>query len=494
VSAAPARVGAGRISEGRVSTGWCRVERERHSSRRHPSLANPPTSHHAFAVSRPQSLLRILGLSFGLAVTVGNTIGAGILRTPGDIASLLPNPWLFVGIWVVGGFYALLGANALSELGTMLPRSGGQFIFARRAFGDYAGFFVGWNDWISTCASIAAISLVIGESAVRVLSLPSGAAVSIAMAVVVVFMVLLLRGAKSGNIAQQITSLAKTLALLALIVACFIFAGRAHAAAPAAAVAARTSVFVAFMLAAQSVIYTYDGWDGPIYFSEELDDPGRQIPRSMFYGLLTVAVIYLLTNIAFLTAVPTSALAGSQLAAGTVAQTLFGGRGELLVRLIVIISLPSAVNANLLMSSRVLYSVSREGLGIPVATRVNTGGTPTVALVSSALVAIAFLATGTFETIIAIAAFFFVADYTLSFIAVFVLRRREPDAPRPYRAIGHPWTTGFVLLGSLAFLASAIVGDRRNSLYALGIVVVSYPIFRLTRQAPLPAPSEGTYL
>jgi len=308
-------------------------------------------------------------------------------------------------------------------------------------------------------------------------------------------MVLLLRGTKAGNVAQQVTSLAKTLALLALVVACFVFAGRAHvAAAPAAAAAATTSVFVAFMLAAQAVIYTYDGWDGPIYFSEELDDPSRQIPRSMFYGLLTVAVIYLLTNIAFLTAVPTSALAGSQLAAGTVAQALFGGRGELLVRLVVIVSLPSAVNANLLMGSRVLYSVSRDGLGIPPATRVSPGGTPTVALVSSALVAIAFLATGTFETIIAIAAFFFVADYTLSFVAVFVLRRREPDAPRPYRAIGHPWTTGFVLLGSLAFLASAIVGDRRNSVYALLIVLFSYPVFRTTRPRPLPAPSKGPYL
>ena len=446
-------------------------------------------------MSRPQSLLRILGLSFGLAVTVGNTIGGGILRTPGDIAALLPSPWLFIGIWVVGGLYALLGANALSELGTMLPRSGGQFIFARHAFGDYAGFFVGWNDWISTSASVAAISIVIGESLAAVTSLPHEAAVPIAMSIVVVFTVLLLRGTRFGDVAQKVTSLAKAVALLALIAACFVFAGRAHVtAAPVATVAATSSGFVAFMLAAQAVIYPYDGWDGPIYVSEELDDPSRQIPQSMFYGLLTIAAIYLLTNIAFLTAVPTSALAGSQLAAGTVAQALFGGRGELLVRLIVIVSLPSAVNACLLMSSRVLYAFSREGLGIPVATRVNRGGTPTVSLVLTGLVALAFLATGTFETIIAIAAFFFVADYALSFVAVFVLRHREPDAPRPYRAIGHPWTTGFVLLGSLAFLVSAIIGDRRNSLYALLIVLISYPVFRLTRQRPLPAPSEGPYL
>src|SRR5205085_7466787 len=101
-------------------------------------------------MSRPQSsLLRILGLSFGLAVTVGNTIGGGILRTPGDIAALLPTSWAFIGIWIVGGAYALLGANAIAELGTMLPRSGGQYVFARYAFGNYPGFVVGWMDWIS---------------------------------------------------------------------------------------------------------------------------------------------------------------------------------------------------------------------------------------------------------------------------------------------------------------------------------------------------------
>src|SRR6266704_921470 len=112
--------------------------------------------------SRP--LLRVLGVAFGLAVAVGNTIGAGILRTPGDVATWLPNPLWFVGIWIVGAIYATLGANALAELGTMMPRSGAQYVFARHTFGNYAGFLVGWVDWISTAASVATIALVLGES------------------------------------------------------------------------------------------------------------------------------------------------------------------------------------------------------------------------------------------------------------------------------------------------------------------------------------------
>jgi basic amino acid/polyamine antiporter, APA family len=443
---------------------------------------------------RDSSLLRVLGLSFGLAVTIGNTIGGGILRTPGDIASLLPNPAWFLGIWVVGGLYALLGANALSELGTMLPRSGGQYVFARHAFGNYAGFLVGWVDWISTCASVGAISLVLGESVASVAGLTAQTATPIAMSVVLIFTALLVRGTRLGDLAQRITSLAKSLALLALVAACFAFAGRAQAEPAAAPALAATSAFAAFMLAAQAVIYTYDGWSGPIYFSEELGDSAKQIPRSMFYGLLSIAAIYLLINAAFITALPTRALAGSPLAAGTVARALFGPVGETLVRIVVIASLPSAVNACLLMGSRVMYSVSRDGLGLSFMTHVNRGGTPVTSLIASGAVALAFLATGTFETMIAIAAFFFVAGYTLSFLAVFLLRRREPDAPRPYRAKGHPWTTGFVLAGSLAFLTSAVIADRKNSLYALGIVVVSYPVFRFTRPKRVPIPSVGSYL
>lgn len=428
----------------------------------------------------------MLGLTFGLAVTIGNTIGAGILRTPGDIAGLLPSALGFIGIWVVGGLYALFGANALAELGTMMPRSGAQYVFAHDIFGDYVGFVVGWMDWISTCASIAGISIVIGESAVALAGLSSGAA-PIAMAVVGAFTLLLLSSTKRGDRIQRVTSFVKAIALLGLVVACFAFGnhGPAHEAArspgavPAGAVAA--TGFAAFLLAAQSVIYAYDGWNGPLYFSEELNDPGRQIPRAMFYGLAGVAGIYLLLNLAFLYAVPLPVLAGSKLAAGTVANAIFGASGERIVRLLVIVSLPSAVNANVLMGSRVLYSMSRDGLGIPVAARVNKRGAPFVSIVATGLVAIAFLASGTFETIIAIAAFFFVANYATSFVGLIRLRVREPQRPRPYRTVGFPWTTVLVLLGSLAFLASAVVADRRNSLFALGILVVSYPVFRLTR-------------
>ncbi len=433
----------------------------------------------------------MLGLTFGLAVTIGNTIGAGILRTPGEIAGYLPNALGFIGIWVIGGLYALLGANALAELGTMMPRSGGQYVFAHDIFGDYVGFVAGWMDWVSTCASTAAIATVIGESVVGFIGVTSGVA-PIAMVVTAAFTLLLLGGTRRGDRAQQLTSLLKAVALVALVVACFAFDARG-AAPPAAAASSAPSGFhfAAFLLAAQSVIYAYDGWTGPIYFSEELNDPAHQIPRSMFYGLAGVAAIYLLINIAFLHVLPLSTLAGSKLAAGTVANAILGAGGERIVQLLVIVSLPSAVNACILMASRTLFSMSRDGLGIPVAARVNPKGTPVVSLVATGIITIGFLATGTFETMIAIAAFFFVANYSMSFLGLIRLRIREPQRARPYRTVGYPWTTGLVLLGSLGFLVSAVVEDRRNSLFALGILVVSYPVFRLARPNPTtPIPAE----
>jgi APA family basic amino acid/polyamine antiporter len=431
-------------------------------------------------------LLKILGVSFGLSVAIGNTIGAGILRTPGDVAAALPNPWLFIGVWVVGACYALLGVNALAELGTMLPKAGAQYVFARHTFGDYAGFVVGWNDWISTAASAAAISIVFAESLASFGGVLAGHSVAIAIATVVVFTALLWQGSRLGSRAQAVTSLFKTLALMGLVVVCFARAsGMPHQLmGPVAQVgAAAPSLFAGFVIAAQAVIYTYDGWSGPIYFSEELRDPARQIPRAMYAGLLCIAAIYLLVNVAFLAVLPVGAMAGSPLAAGTVAKALFGARGDLVVRAVVVISLPSAVNACLLMASRVLFAVSRDGLGPRITTRVNEGGTPTLSLLATSLVAIAFIATGKFQNVIAVAAFFFVANYALSFLALFVLRRREPDAARPYRARAHPWSTAIVLIGSFAFLVSAVASDRQNSAVALLLLVLTYPVFMLVRRS-----------
>ena len=431
-------------------------------------------------------LLRVLGLTFGLAVTVGNTIGAGILRTPGEVASQLPGAWVILGAWAAGAVYALLGANSLAELATMMPRSGGQYVFARRAFGGYAGFVVGWSDWVSTCGSVAAVAIVIGEYAGALLPALSGRAAAVASAVTLGFALLQWRGVRWGSRAQTLTSLMKALAFVAVIAACFALGGggalggaeEARAGAGAGAV-----TLLAVTLALQSVIYTYDGWTGVIYFSEEVADPARDIPRSMFGGVLLVALIYLLFNLALLYVLPVARLAGAELAAGEAASELFGPRGDTLVRALTVVALLSSVNALLLIATRVPFAMGRDRLFPPRAVGVNEGGTPAVALAASALVALLFVAGGGFGQVIAVLAFFFVLNYAVSFAAVFALRRSAPDAPRPWRALGHPWTTALALAGSVGFMLSAFLSSTRDSLIALALLALSYPAYLLVKRA-----------
>ncbi len=427
--------------------------------------------------SQQRSLLRVFGVAFGVAVAVGNTIGAGILRTPGEIARELPSGILIMTLWVAGGVYALLGAVSLAELGAMIPKSGGQTVFVRRALGTYAGFAVGWSDWISTCASIAFVSIVIGEYTAVVLPGVAAWQTAIAVGVAIGFALLHARGVKLAAKTQLVTSAAKAVAFLLLIVACFVLGGDA-AAPPDTGIVRTGSLLAGVVLALQAVIYTYDGWTGPIYFSEEVKNPGRDIPRAMVGGVLAITAIYLLTNAAFLYVLPVSAMAGQPLVAATAAGAIFGDQGDLIIRLLTILSMLSAINALTLMAPRVLYAMGASGL-LPAAQKVDDRGTPTVSLLLSTIVVVIFTVTGTVNSVGAMAAFFFVANYALSFLSVFVLRKKEPHTPRPYRAWGYPLTTGTVLIGSVAFLVAVVLGDTRNALYAIGLLAVSYPIFLL---------------
>ena len=427
-----------------------------------------------------QRLRQALGLGFGLAVIIGNTIGAGILRTPGEVAAHLPDARWFIAVWLIGGLYALLGAFSIAELGTMLPQSGGQYVFAKRALGDYAGFVVGWSDWLSTCGTTALIAMVIGEYSGALVPALVGLTVMMATAVTVVFAMLQWRGISWGSGIQNLTSLLKAVAFIALIMACFAFGNRPDAALTPPAPA--HSFFISLVLALQAVIYTYDGWTGVIYFSEEVREPGRDIPRALFGGVLSIIAIYLLVNLAFLSVLPMARLAGEPFAAGAAAQTIFGQQGESVIRVLMIIAMLSSINANNLMASRVLFGMSRDALFSDKAMRVNEGGTPTMALLLSTLVALFFILSGTFNQVIAVLAFFFVANYTLSFLSVFVLRRREPETRRPYRTWGYPFTTGLALAGSLAFLTGAVLSDPRNSVFSLLLLAASYPAFLLIRR------------
>jgi basic amino acid/polyamine antiporter, APA family len=434
------------------------------------------------AVSRGK-LLQVLGVSFGIAVIIGNTILVGILRTPGDVAARLPSPALFLGVWVIGGLYALLGTISLAEPGAMLARSGGQYVIVRRGLGEYPGFVVGWTDWISTCGTIALGAMVFTEYLEALLPALSGRRVPAGVGLVLLFGLLLWRGIRVGDLSQQILSALKSLAFGLLIGVCLLAPVPARETVAPLSLPAGAALVSAVVLALQAVIYTYDGWTGPLYFGAEVRNGGRGIPRSMVLGVLLVILIYVLVNLAFVRVLGIERMAGDPFVAATAGSALFGERGDLVIRSLVLLSILSGINATILMAPRVVLAMSQDRLFPASFGTVNAGGTPTTGHWVSIGVAVGFIVSGTFNTVLALCAFFFVAAYTLSFLSVFALRRKEPDTPRPFRVPGFPYTTGLVLVASLAFLVGSVISDWGNSWKSLVLLAISYPVYRMVVRA-----------
>lgn len=435
-------------------------------------------------------LLNILGVAFGLAGAVGGTIGGGILRTPGLVAAELGSGSAVLLAWFLGGLYGLLGAICVAELGASLPRSGGWTVYARRAFGDGAGFVVGWTDWLGHCAGVAWVALTAGDYALALFpSLPIGSK-AIALLVLALFTAIQLQGVRAGSGSQLLLSLAKTVAFLLLVAACFLLADPVSATAlpalpePAAAAGppAWLALAAAWVLALQAIIGTYDGWHSPIYFSEEFSEPARDLPRSLIGGVLAVIAIYLLINAALLRVLPLPELAASTLPLADAAERLFGSTGGQLITGLALLSVLGLINTSILSAPRVLYALAREGLFLPAATQVSAGGTPVVALLLTSGAMALLVSFGDFPILLAIASFLYVALYASGIASLFVLRWREPELERPFRAWGHPLSGLIVLAGSAAFLVGALLEDRSHSLEALALVAAAAPLYWLTRR------------
>ncbi|MGH7657307.1 MAG: APC family permease, partial [Gemmatimonadales bacterium] len=273
----------------------------------------------------------------------------------------------------------------------------------------------------------------------------------------------------------------KALALVALVIAAFTLP-HAELAGTAAPVPDGLSLIFALGLAMQGIVFTYDSYYMVVYCGEEIRDPGREIPRSMFRGVWLIILIYMLVNAAFLYVLPIGRMAGDPFVGGSMAEAIFGTRGDTIIRLIMIISVLGTINAELMAIPRILLAMSRDGLFPRQATRINAGGTPTVALGLSLLVVTGFLLTGSFEVVLAFDALLILVLYLFSFIALFALRRREPDTPRPYRAWGYPVVPGITVAIGLGLVIAMAAGDVKSAVVVFGILVLSWPASRAVRQ------------
>lgn len=426
-------------------------------------------------------LQKALGVGFGIAIMVGGTIGVGIFRTPGIIAGMLDNYWMIIACWLFGGVYVLIGAGTFAELATMLPKEGGAFNYVKRAFGIYAGFITGWFDYITNAIAPAFFCIVISEYIAVLIPALEKQTLIIAISFLVGFTTLHATGVKNASMVQQISSVVKVLFFVALIIMCFAYSGVQINPIKKSATVINLSLIISFFKSLQLILGTYDGWTSGSYFTEEDENPNKNIPKSLYSGAVILIVIYTIINMAFLYVLPASSLAKTPIAASGVANVIFGERGGMIVTIIAIVSIISILNALMMIPSRIMFGLSNEGYFIKAGNRVNKAGTPIVSLLISAVFTLVLICVGTFEILFSLSTFMSVIVWALVYVALIKLRISEPDLARPHKSWGYPYTSILMILFSIALFIGFAYSDSKSLLTIGVIILISYPVFLLIK-------------
>jgi APA family basic amino acid/polyamine antiporter len=435
----------------------------------------------AASKARPRHhLLKILGVSFGVAVAVGNTIGSGILRSPALIAGEVPGIALILGLWVLGGVQAALGANIIAELATALPKSGGPYVYAQRALGDVVGLIVGWTVWLSKLAGIAAASVSFAEFLPLLWPAAGAHKIAIAVALQAALYAANIMGLREGRVLQEVTSLIKATMLFVFIAVAVVFIAPAEP--PSALAASPLWNWANAILAYQLIRGAYSGWDSPVYFSGENVSPSRSLPRALFYGIALTGALYIGVNAALLHALGQDGVAASPLPFMTVLHGFGGAIPSALFALTAMITVASCANANIMSAPRVLFALAEDGLLPKSLTNINAGGSPTVAFLMTAAGSLALAMSGTFTLVFGLIGTLDSLSGVLVDTAYFALRRREPDLTRPFRAVWHPLLPALVLFSDAVLLVLFALADYVGGAVALGLALLCIPFALLARR------------
>jgi APA family basic amino acid/polyamine antiporter len=422
-------------------------------------------------------LRKVLGVAFGLAVVVGSTIGVGILRTPGTIAALVPNAALIMCCWVAIGLYILLAASSYAELTTMFPKAGGAYNYIKIAFGDYFGFVNGWFDFLCNAIAPAYFCIALSEYSVLVFPELMAHKTIIAISFLTFFTTINLPGIKTGSFIQKVTSAIKVVLFLVLIIGCFLV--KPNGQIPARQTMVTGGLILGLFKALQLIMGTYDGWMSVSFFAEEDSDPNKNIPKSYLLGALTIGLLYVLINGAILYVLPVETIAKSPLAASDAANAAFGGWSGTLMTAVAIFSLVSILNAYMMIPSRILFGLGRDGFFIPQSTIVNKGGTPYYSLLICYVLALVLTVYSSFEQLFGLATIMMTIVTGFAFASLIKLRHTQPDFPRPYKTFGYPFTSYLALVVTIALFIAFAVSDVLSLSVIIGIILLSYPCYKL---------------
>ena len=440
------------------------------------------------------TLVRSLGAVDGALITIGASVGSGIFLTTGDIARLCPQPSLILGLWAAGGLFALAGALAYAELGAMFPRAGGQYQFLKEAYGPLWGFLFGWTSFlVILTGGGAAIAVGFGEylgafvpslgSGVELLSLKlpgvrwtvTGPQLTAAVSVLALTAVNWL-GVREGALVQNIATALKFGALLVLV---GIGLGAPAPVAPAWGAPLPPGSFVAALgLGLVAVLWTYDGWYVLTFSAGEMRRPERTLPRGLVLGVAAVAMLYLAINWVYLRTLDVPTLARTSRVGEGAAAALLGPGAARAVTLVILLSMFGCLAANVLCCARIYLPMAEDGLFFRRLARIHPGHrTPSASLLAQGVLAAAIALSGTYAELYTTVVFAGVLFHAATAAAVFVLRRTRPDAERPFRAWGYPWTTGAFVVVCLVVASVTLVQAPVRSVLGLGLIAAGLPAY-----------------
>ena len=439
--------------------------------------------HHA-----AHDLRRVIGFSGGTALIVGITIGSGIFRTPPTIAGLVPNPLVIMGLWTAFGLISICGALAVAELSSLLPEAGGVYVFLREAYGDAAAFVFGWlYVLVTTPTAVAALATVFAEFLLNLLGVPARASAveAIAIAGIISLTCANVLGARVGAAVSEATTLIKVTALAAIIVGAFLL-GKGNLSHLTAGGAVGGGGLARAMA---SVVWTYDGWIAVSMIAGEVVAPERLMKRIIITGMLVIVTLYVGANMAYLYMMPVGVMAlQKEAVARSVMSAIAGPAGGIAIMLAIMTSVFGALNGNLLAKPRVAYAMARDGLIFSFLGRTHRRwSTPWAALLIQGVVAIIMvLALRDFDTL---TTYFVVIEWAALIFAVgsvFVLRRKLPEAARPFRTPAYPLTPLLFVIGTVVGLSAIVWGQVQvrnfSPIYGLLIAAAGFPVYHLWKR------------
>jgi basic amino acid/polyamine antiporter, APA family len=461
-------------------------------------------------------LERRLGPLDAAAIVISNVIGVGIFITPRIIATAVPHPIAFLGVWLAGGLLAFAGAMAYAELGTLRPKSGGEYVYLREGYGPLAAFLTGWTSFVAGFAgAIAAGALGVSEYLGRFLPVAGDSTplftvplpwlplvfsprTIVALSVIVGLALIHMRGLGPGRVVQNALAGTKVLAL-ALFVIVGLAVGRGSLANFSPSASAPTGAFnwpLAFII----VMFAYSGWNAASYVAEEIRDPGRNVPRALALGTGAIVLLYLGLNFLYVYAVPVGEIASgnSTELAMVAADRLLGPVASSLLGGLAVIVLSGSLSAMTVAGPRVYFAMARDGEFFPAFARVHPRfHTPWVSIVAQTVWSSLLVLTNTKDQLAEYTGFAVLLFSAIAVSTVFVLRRRYPNEPRPFKALGYPIAPAAFVLASLTIMVAAIAGRPGPSLIGAVIIASGIPLYFLLRwkvkaQNGAPEPSEAS--